>query len=133
MFRNKEDLHSSVKEKPQTLSYLIMKWWKSLNRNLAHRLLYMAQHGSKKEREKAVHSLSSLKHLKGNPYFFFIKKIFLRKHTIKNIIFLLDWHYRDVAQMLDARTAVALARTKNSDLRFFLKPPYYHEQYKLYV
>ncbi|XP_033221806.1 protein SERAC1 isoform X2 [Belonocnema kinseyi] len=107
MFRNKEDLQSSVKEKPRTLSYVIMKWWKSLNRSLAHRLLYMAQHGSTKEREKAVYSLSSLKHLK-------------------------DWHYRDVAQMLDAKTAVALARMKNVDLRFFLKPPYYHVHHKLY-
>ena len=65
MFRKGEDLHSSVKEKPQTLSNMIMKGWKSLNRNLVYRLLHMAQNGSKEEREKAVQSMCSLKHLKG--------------------------------------------------------------------
>ena len=35
--------------------------------------------------------------------------------------------------MLDARTAVALARTSEADLRFFLKPPYFYEEHKFYV
>ncbi|XP_051172225.1 protein SERAC1 isoform X2 [Leptopilina boulardi] len=107
MFREKEDLNSYVKEKPQNLTNIIMKWWKSLNRSLAYRLLYMARNGSKKERDKAVYSLSNLKHLK-------------------------DWHYRGLAQMLDARTAVSLARMPNTDLRFFLPPPYFHENHKLF-
>lgn len=75
MFREKEDLNSHVKERPQNLTYVIMKWWKSLNRRLAYRLLDMARNGSKEEREKAVHSLSNLKHLKGtHPIFINIKK-----------------------------------------------------------
>lgn len=81
MFREKEDLNSYVKEKPQNLTNIIMKWWKSLNRSLAYRLLYMARNGSKKEREKAVYSLSNLKHLKGIFLFFekYLKKrIFLQ-------------------------------------------------------
>ena len=35
--------------------------------------------------------------------------------------------------MLDARTAIALARMENVDERFFMKPPYYHKHYKLHV
>lgn len=38
-----------------------------------------------------------------------------------------------MAQMLDARTAIALARTPNIDQRFFLKPPYFHVEYNLHV
>lgn len=107
MFREKDDLNSYVKEKPQNLSQIIMEWWKTLNRSLAYRLLHMARNGSKEEREKAVYSLSNLKHLK-------------------------DWHYCGLAQMLDARTAVSLSRMPNTDLRFFLQPPYNHEKHKLF-
>ncbi|XP_015598964.1 protein SERAC1 isoform X2 [Cephus cinctus] len=107
MFRNKEDLRASIAEKPRTLTYIITKWWKSLNRNLAYKLLDLAQNGCASDREKAVYSLSRLKHLK-------------------------DWHYWHMAQMLDAKTAVALARMPNVDLRFFLRPPYYHMKHKLY-
>lgn len=35
--------------------------------------------------------------------------------------------------MLDAKTAISLARMPNVDSRFFLKPPYYHVQHKLHV
>lgn len=35
--------------------------------------------------------------------------------------------------MLDAQTAVALARSPEADLGFFLKPPYFYEQFQLYV
>ncbi|XP_008212677.1 protein SERAC1 [Nasonia vitripennis] len=107
MFSHENDLHSSLKEKPKNLSYVVTKWWKSVNRNLAFRLFHLASTGDKTERKKAVHSLSSLKHLK-------------------------DWHYRQIAQMLDAKTAVALARSPKANLRFFLNPPYFHERYKLY-
>lgn len=35
--------------------------------------------------------------------------------------------------MLDARTAVSIARLPNVDLRFFLRPPYSHIKHKLHV
>jgi len=35
--------------------------------------------------------------------------------------------------MMDAKTAVALARMPNVNPHFFLKPPYYHLQYSLDV
>ncbi|XP_058803275.1 protein SERAC1 [Phymastichus coffea] len=107
MFNYENDLQLSVTEKPKSLSDVVTKWWKSLNRNLALRFFHLAQRGDKTEKRRAINSLSSLKHLK-------------------------DWHYRQIAQMLDAQIAVALARTPEADLRFFLKPPYFHEQYKLY-
>lgn len=44
-----------------------------------------------------------------------------------------DWHYQHIAQMLDAKTAICLARMPNADKRFFMGPPYYHVQHKLYV
>lgn len=34
--------------------------------------------------------------------------------------------------MLDAKTAVALARSPEANLKFFLNPPYFYERYKLY-
>lgn len=34
-----------------------------------------------------------------------------------------DYQYRIIAQAGDLRTLVGLARSKNSDLRFFLPPP----------
>lgn len=34
-----------------------------------------------------------------------------------------DWHYCHLAQMMDAKTAIALSRLSNSNLKFFLKPP----------
>ncbi|XP_076248337.1 protein SERAC1 [Calliopsis andreniformis] len=107
MFRNSENLQSFLPEQSPSFSQHVMKWWKSLNRNVAYKLLHMAQHGDKTERLKAVYTLNSLKYLK-------------------------DWHYRHIAQILDARTAITLARMPNVDTRFFLKPPYYHVQHKLY-
>ena len=107
MFRKNENLQSFLPERSPSFSDIIMKWWKSLNRNVAYKLLHMAQHGDRTERLKAVYTLNSLKYLK-------------------------DWHYHHIAQMLDARTAVSLARMPNVDSRFFLKPPYYHVQHKLY-
>ncbi|KZC14051.1 PREDICTED: protein SERAC1-like [Dufourea novaeangliae] len=107
MFRKTENLQTFVPEQSFSFSHVIMKWWKSLNRNVAYKLLHMAQNGDKTERLKAMHTLNSLKYLK-------------------------DWHYQHIAQMLDAKIAVSLARMPNVDTKFFLKPPYYHAQHKLY-
>lgn len=35
--------------------------------------------------------------------------------------------------MLDAKTAVSLARMPNVDVRFFLKPPYYQVKHRFQV
>lgn len=107
MFRKDENLQASISKKPHSFTHNVMKWWKSWNRSLAYRLLYMAQHGDQNERLKSLYTLNSLKYLK-------------------------DWHYRYIAQLLDARTAVTLARMPDVDSRFFLTPPYYHLQFKLY-
>lgn len=65
MFKKDEDLHGSGLEKPQSLSDRFANWWKMKNHKIAYKLLYMAQHGDKTERFKAVTALSSLSHLKG--------------------------------------------------------------------
>ncbi|GAB1865692.1 Protein SERAC1 [Camponotus japonicus] len=107
MFKEDEDLQRSALEKPQSFSDIFTNWWKIKNHKIAYKLLYMAQHGDKTERFKAVTALGSLSNLK-------------------------DWQYRHLAQMLDARTAVALGRMSNVNLQFFLQPPYYHIQYNLH-
>lgn len=66
MFRKDEDLHGPTSEKPRSLSDALAKWWKMKNHKIAYKLLYMAQHGNKNERCKAVTTLGSLSHLKGN-------------------------------------------------------------------
>ncbi|KAK2576698.1 hypothetical protein KPH14_005359 [Odynerus spinipes] len=86
---------------------IIAEKWKALNQKLAYRLLYVARFGDEHQCARAVKTLCSLNHLE-------------------------DWHYQNMAQMLDARTAVALARTPNIDERFFLKPPYFHMEHKLH-
>ncbi|XP_017795657.1 PREDICTED: protein SERAC1 [Habropoda laboriosa] len=107
MFRKIENLQSSVEKQSLSFSHIIMKWWKSFNRSIAYKLLYMAQHGNEWESIRALYTLNSLKHLK-------------------------DWHYQHIAQMLDAKTAISLARMPNVNSRFFLKPPYYYMQHKLH-
>ncbi|XP_050458776.1 protein SERAC1 [Cataglyphis hispanica] len=107
MSKEDEDLHRSALEKTQNFSDIFINRWKIKNHKMAYKLLYMAQHGDKTERFKAVTALSSLSNLK-------------------------DWQYRHLAQMLDAKTAVALARMSNVNLQFFLQPPYYHIQYNLH-
>lgn len=64
MFRRDEDQHG--REKPGSLSDTLARWWKGKNHKLAYKLLYMAQHGNKNERCKAVTALGSLSHLKGS-------------------------------------------------------------------
>lgn len=64
MFRKDEDLHGP--EKPGNLSDTLARWWKMKNHKLAYKLLYMAQHGNKNERYKAVTALGSLSCLKGS-------------------------------------------------------------------
>ncbi|XP_034181766.2 protein SERAC1 [Osmia lignaria lignaria] len=102
-----ESLQSSVPKQHVAFSDAIMKWWKAVNHNMTYKLLHMAQHGNESERLRALYTLNSTKHLK-------------------------DWHYQHIAQMLDARTAVSIARLPNVDLRFFLKPPYSHMKHKLH-
>ncbi|XP_011861232.1 PREDICTED: protein SERAC1-like [Vollenhovia emeryi] len=107
MFRKDEDLHGPpASERSSGLSDTLARWWEMKNHTLAYKLLYMAQHGDRNERYKAVTVLGSLSHLK-------------------------DWQYCHLAQMMDAKTAVALARMPNINLLFFLQPPYYHVQYSL--
>ena len=65
MFRHDTDLKSSVSERSTSLTYGIKKWWRSLNRGLALKLLNMAKSESRDERIKATKSLASLKYLKG--------------------------------------------------------------------
>lgn len=60
-----EDLHRSALEKPQNFSDMFTNRWKIKNHKMAYKLLYMAQHGDKTERFKAVTALSSLSNLKG--------------------------------------------------------------------
>lgn len=64
MFRKDEDLHGSA-EKSGSLSNTLARWWKTKNHKLAYKLLYMAQHGDRNERYKAVTVLGSLSHMKG--------------------------------------------------------------------
>ncbi|XP_012256701.2 protein SERAC1 [Athalia rosae] len=103
LYQRKEELNSPIPKKKLNLSDTVAMWWKSVNRTLAYRFLNIAQNGSLNDRRKAVYSLGYLKHLK-------------------------DWDYWQIAQMLDAKTAVGLARIPNVDLRFFLKPPFWGTQ-----
>jgi len=66
MFRKDEDLHGPASENPRSLSDILTRWWKVKNHKIAYKLLYMAQHGDKNERYKAVNALGSLSHLKGD-------------------------------------------------------------------
>lgn len=60
----------------------------------------MAQTGDQQDRIKAIHQLSLLNHLK-------------------------VWDYQHLAQICDARTAIALARTGDCSRRWFLPPKRY--------
>lgn len=75
------------------------KWWKALKHSVAWRLLRIAQEGELSDRVKAIKQLALIDHLK-------------------------DWDFQHLAQLCDARTAVALARS-NCDSRWFLPPRQY--------
>lgn len=75
------------------------KWWKALKHSVAWRLLRIAQEGELSDRLKAIKQLALIDHLK-------------------------DWDFQHLAQLCDARTAVALARS-NCDSRWFLPPSQY--------
>lgn len=86
MLRKIENLQSSVPMKSLSFDHTIMQWWKSLTRNMAYKLLDIAQHGNDAERLKALRSLYSLKHLKGVLHVSLISIIcyinFLHKHFL---------------------------------------------------
>ncbi|XP_067008615.2 protein SERAC1 isoform X2 [Anabrus simplex] len=79
----------------------VSQWWNSLRNSVAWRLLSAAKTSNRIDRLHAVRLLAKIKNLN-------------------------DSDYKQLAQVCDARTAVGLARTRNVDLRFFLKPPYSH-------
>ncbi|KAJ8680523.1 hypothetical protein QAD02_016310 [Eretmocerus hayati] len=106
MFNHVNNLNPALQDEPSTLNYKFTKWWKSLNHDLALRFFQLAHDEDKTERRRALDSLVSLTYLK-------------------------DWHYCQIAQMMDARTAVSLARSPKADLRFFMKPPQFQQQQKL--
>ncbi|XP_074094508.1 protein SERAC1 isoform X3 [Cotesia typhae] len=97
----------AVKSKGTSLLGIVSRWWKSFNQSIAYRYLNVAKHGSKYTRTRAVHDLGAMKHLQ-------------------------PWVCQQIAQMMDSRTAVALARIADSDLRLFLKPPHHWVDKKLY-
>ncbi|CAG9768868.1 unnamed protein product [Ceutorhynchus assimilis] len=76
----------------------------SLKFAYARRLLSVAKDSDRYFRTKAVNNLASMYYL-GN------------------------WHFALIANMIDPRTAVALARTPNVDRRLFLGPPYRYHNY----
>ncbi|PNF22236.1 Protein SERAC1 [Cryptotermes secundus] len=99
----KKRAYDQERSTKQKLSWFpsFLKFWRSLEQSYSWQLIAMAQTGDRNDRLKAVQLLAKLKSMK-------------------------DWDYQHVAQMCDARTAVGLARTEGIDLRFFLKPPYWH-------
>ncbi|XP_073997793.1 protein SERAC1 isoform X3 [Rhodnius prolixus] len=91
-----------VSQPPETIAsmweaFSLIQWWQHKKSMIAWRLLEMSQSEVKEERIKAIRTLVSLKHLQ-------------------------DHDYCHLAQLSNADNAVALARSKNVDLRFFLNP-----------
>ncbi|XP_060524697.1 protein SERAC1 isoform X2 [Cylas formicarius] len=82
----------------------ISKFCDTLKFIYARRLLAVAKSTEKYFRLKAINQLSSLNYLT-------------------------DWHCELIANMVDPHTAVALARIKHTDERFFLEPPYRYHNY----
>ncbi|XP_035434044.1 protein SERAC1 [Spodoptera frugiperda] len=72
--------------------------WKSLKHSLAWRLLWLCRNGNKDQRNIALEQLASFKNNK-------------------------IWDCCKLAQAIDEKTAVLLARTYGADLRYFLPPP----------
>ncbi|KAK4882797.1 hypothetical protein RN001_006116 [Aquatica leii] len=53
-------------------------------------------------------------------------KIIKQLATITNLE---NWHYSYLSQLIDAKTAIGLARTKSADRRYFAKPPFMYVGY----
>ncbi|XP_068620814.1 protein SERAC1 [Battus philenor] len=85
-----------AKETEQSVG--LARIWKSLRHSLACRLLWLCRHGNQEQRNLALDHLASFKNNK-------------------------KWDCLKLAQALDMNTAVLLARTYGSDLRYFLPPP----------
>ena len=97
----KDSIHqtlSSLEGGEDFITNPFMRWWVAAQKSVAWRLLHIAKVGNLFEKERAISSLAKLKILS-------------------------DWDYQMLAQASDAQTAVALARSKGCDLRFFLRPP----------
>ncbi|XP_049886331.1 protein SERAC1-like [Pectinophora gossypiella] len=76
----------------------LFRIWKSLKHSLAWRLLWLCRHGNRDQRNIALEQLAAFKN---------------NKH----------WDCLKLAQAMDKKTAVLLARTNGADLRYFLPPP----------
>ncbi|XP_066150767.1 protein SERAC1 isoform X1 [Euwallacea fornicatus] len=50
-------------------------------------------------------------------------------NSLAHMHYLNNWHFALIANMIDPRTAVALARTPNADRRLFLDPPFRYHNY----
>lgn len=78
--------NTHVTEKPRSFGNILMKWWKTYNKKTPYNLLYVAQHGDKNERRKAVTALNSFSHLKGkiisNQYNMIIFCSILQYHSV---------------------------------------------------
>lgn len=72
-------------------------WWERRKKLYIWRLVEVSNDSDHSDRKRAVESLASYKNLQ-------------------------DYEYQQLAQACNAQTAVALARVKNIDKRFFLKP-----------
>lgn len=78
--------------------------WNSFKLSYARRLLSLTLSDNIIVRDKALKKLASIKKLD-------------------------DWHCSLLANSLDARTAIALARTKGVDPRFFIRPQVHYANY----
>lgn len=85
MLRKVENLQSSVPVESFSFAHIIMKWWKSLTRNVAYKLLNIAQTSNDTERLKALYTLTSLKHLKGIFLVYVIYQFFTQIFLIQNL------------------------------------------------
>lgn len=78
--------------------------WDALKFAYARRLVRLANNDNKTFRIKAIKQLAQIKHLD-------------------------KWHCALLANMIDPRTAVALARSGGADKRLFMEPPLRYHNY----
>lgn len=76
----------------------IARIWKTLKRSIAWRLIWVCHYGNRDQQNLALEQLAAFKNSK-------------------------DWDYFKLAQALDMKSAVLLARTEGADLRYFLPSP----------